>query len=95
MSLCVCVCRSSCEAAAGGHEDVLEELDSMAALAATTMAAETSDGGGESPLRLVGILRAADMFWNVAERIPVLCLMLGEEMGGGGSPRILVRPHGR
>ena len=75
--------RSACED--GGHDDVLEELDGMAALA--------KEAASGDMLRLVGVLRAADVFWN-PERVPVLCLMLGEEMVGD-SPRILVRPHGR
>jgi hypothetical protein len=62
----------------GRREDILEELNEMAAL------------GGDL-LKLVGVLRAGDMFWN-PERRPVLCHMRGDIMEGD-SPRILVRPH--
>ena len=64
---------------------MLEELDCMAALA--------KEAASGDMLRLVGVLRAADVFWN-PERVPVLCHMQGDEMRGD-SPRILVKPHGR
>jgi hypothetical protein len=67
--------------AEGGRQDVLDELNELAV------------GGGQedSLLPLVGVLRAADIFWNL-ERTPVLCHMRGDVLEGD-SPRILVRPH--
>jgi hypothetical protein len=67
--------------AEGGRQDVLDELNELAV------------GGGqeEDLLPLVGVLRAADIFWN-PERTPVLCHMRGDVLEGD-SPRILVRPH--
>jgi hypothetical protein len=69
--------------AEGGRQDVLDELNELAV-----------GGGGQeedSLLPLVGVLRAADIFWN-PERTPVLCHMRGDVLEGD-SPRILVRPH--
>jgi hypothetical protein len=69
--------------AEGGRQDVLDELNELAVV-----------GGGQeedSLLPLVGVLRAADIFWN-QERAPVLCHMRGDVLEGD-SPRILVRPH--
>jgi hypothetical protein len=68
-----------------GRDDVLEELAALA------------DEEGRV-MRGVGILRAADVYWNSA-RQPVLISIInyGEEprWPAGDSPRIVLRPGGR
>jgi hypothetical protein len=71
-----------------GRDDVLQELDALAECGKI--------------YRAVGILRAADVYWNRA-RQPVLCSIVeyGEEEAAGGTVpvgdgiRIVARPYGR
>ena len=72
--------------------DVLSGLDivSFVAELPTANSAPAADATYDL-IRLVGVLRAADMFWN-AEMEPVLCLMEGETLADFG-PRIVVRQH--
>ena len=72
--------------------DVLSGLDivSFVAELPTANSATAADATYDL-IRLVGVLRAADMFWN-AEMEPVLCLMEGETLADFG-PRIVVRQH--
>ena len=72
--------------------DVLSGLDIVSFVAELpTVNPATATDATYDLIRLVGVLRAADMFWN-AEMEPVLCLMEGETLADFG-PRIVVRQH--
>ena len=67
-----------------GRADVIRELDDSA------VEGETYYSESGELYKLVGVLRAADMFWNPAGK-PVLLHKYGDPMLGD-SPRILFRP---
>lgn len=66
-----------------GQEAVIKELDDACKIR-DTFYSESGD-----LFKLIGVLRADDIFWN-ADKVPVLFHMDGEAMHGDG-PRILVK----
>lgn len=68
-----------------GRVAVLKELEESA------MKGDTLYSEAGSLFKLIGVLRAADIFWNEANK-PVLFHLDGEPLEGDG-PRILIKPR--